>query len=82
MALRSWPQEAGGPEKPGAYIAEILEGQPPPAGPRRVHETGPIEAGLAVFATAWLANKAANGINSVIGGITSALALLGLVAAA
>lgn len=69
MALRPWPQEAGGSEKPGKYLAETLSGQPPPPGPARVHETTAIEAGLAVFATAWLASKAANGISGIIGGI-------------
>lgn len=81
MALRPWPQQAGGPEKPGEYVAEILSGQPPPPGPKRVHETGEIEAGLAVFAVAWLASKAASTINTVISGITSALVGLGLIAA-
>lgn len=82
MALRSWPQLAGGPEKPGAYVAEILEGQPPPPGPKRVKETGQIEAGLAVFAVAWLAQKAASGINSIVTAITGALSGLGLIALA
>ena len=82
MALRPWPQQAGGPEKPGEYVAEILSGQPPPPGPKRVHETGEIEAGLAVFAVAWLANKATQFINSVISGVSSALVGLGLIAAA
>jgi hypothetical protein len=82
MALRTWPQEAKGPEKPGAYLAEILEGQPPPPGPKRVHETDTIEAGLAVFAVAWLAQKASSLINTVITSITGALGALGLVALA
>jgi hypothetical protein len=81
MALRAWPQNAGGPEKPGEYASEILSGQPPPPGPKRVHETDTIEAGLAVFAVAWLANKAATGIGSVVSGITTALGALGLIAA-
>jgi hypothetical protein len=70
MAFRPWPQQSGGSEKPGAYIAGILSGQPPPAGPARVHETGAIEAGLAVFATAYLASKAAQGISGIIGGVS------------
>jgi NlpC/P60 family len=82
MALRPWPQEAKGSEPPGAYIAEILSGQPPPAGPKRVKETSTIEAGLAVFAVAWLANKATQFINSVVSGVSSALVGLGLIAAA
>jgi hypothetical protein len=82
MALRPWPEKAKGPERPGEYISEILSGQPPPAGPARVHETDTIEAGLAVFAVAWLAQKAASGVNSIITGITGALATLGLIAEA
>jgi hypothetical protein len=81
MALRSWPELGSGPEKPGAYIAEILEGQAPPPGPKRVHETDEIEAGLAVFAVAWLTQKASSVINSVVSGISSALVGLGLLAA-
>lgn len=81
MALRSWPQEAGGPEKPGHYIAEILEGQPPPPGPRRVKETGTIEAGLGTFAVIWAANKASGVVNSIVTSITSIIAGLGLLAA-
>lgn len=82
MALRPWPQQAGGPEKPGEYVAEILSGQPPPPGPKRQHETGTIEAGLAVFAVAWLAQKASSAINTIITSITSGLVGLGLIAAA
>jgi hypothetical protein len=82
MALRSWPQLASGSEKPGAYLAEILEGQPPPPGPARVHETDEIEAGLAVFAVAWLAQKTSSLINTVITSVTGALGGLGLIAAA
>jgi hypothetical protein len=82
MALRSWPQTAGGSEKPGAYVAEILSGQPPPPGPARVHETDEIEAGLAVFAVAWLAQKTSSIINTVVTSITGALGALGLVALA
>jgi hypothetical protein len=82
MALRSWPQTAGGSEKPGAYVAEILSGQPPPPGPARVHETDEIEAGLAVFAVAWLAQKTSSLINTVVTSITGALGALGLVALA
>jgi hypothetical protein len=74
MALRPWPQEAGGSEKPGKYLAEILSGQPPPAGPPRAHETGAIEAGLAVFATAYVASKAASGISNIVGGVGAFLA--------
>lgn len=77
MALRPWPQQGTGPERPGEYVAEILSGQPPPPGPQRVHETDTIEAGLAVFATAWLASKAATGISGIIGGIAGFLAALG-----
>jgi hypothetical protein len=73
MALRPWPIEGDAPERPGKYVAEILEGQPPPPGPQRVHETEPIEAGLAVFAAAYLASKAASGISSIIGGIGALL---------
>lgn len=81
MALRPWPQEAGGPEKPGAYVASILEGQPPPPGPKRVKETGTIEAGLGVFAVVWAANKASGVVNSIVASISSILVGLGLLAA-
>jgi NlpC/P60 family len=77
MALRPWPVESDAPERPGKYAAEILSGQPPPPGPARVHETDTIEAGLAVFATAYLASKAASSISGVIGGISAFLAGLG-----
>jgi hypothetical protein len=70
MALRPWPQQGGGSERPGEYVAQILSGQPPPAGPRRVHETSAIEAGLAVFATAYIASKAAAGISGIVGAIS------------
>lgn len=77
MALRPWPIEGAGPERPGKYVAEILSGQPPPPGPARVHETDTIEAGLAVFATAWLASKAATGISGIIGAISGFLSAIG-----
>lgn len=80
MALRTWPEKAKGPEKPGEYASEILSGQPPPAGPKRVHETDEIEAGLGIFAVAWLTQKAASSINTVITGVTSGLVALGLIA--
>ena len=77
MALRPWPQAGGASMRPGQYVADIATGHAPPAGPQRVHETDTIEAGLAVFATAWLASKAASGISSIVGGITGFLAGLG-----
>jgi hypothetical protein len=82
MAARPWPQEAGGSEKPGKYMAEILSGQPPPAGPARVHETPVIEAGLGVFAAAWVGSKAANVIGSIttaVSGLLTAIAARGAV---
>ena len=31
MAFRTWPQAAGVPIKPGAYVVDVLRGEPPPA---------------------------------------------------
>jgi hypothetical protein len=73
MALRPWPVEGDAPERPGKYVAEILEGQAPPPGPERVHDTEPIEAGLAVFAAAYLASKAAGALSSIVGGVGALL---------
>lgn len=81
MALRPWPVESDAPERPGRYLAEILSGQPPPPGPARVHETDAIEAGLAVFATAYIASKAASSISSVVGAISGFVSGIGGAAA-
>lgn len=77
MALRPWPQQGAGSERPGEYIAQVLSGQPPPAGPARVHETAAIEAGLGVFAAAYLAAKAASGISNIVGAISGFVTGLG-----
>lgn len=69
MALRSWPQEGGGAEKPGEYIAQILTGHPPAPGQKPPHETDVIEAGLAGLIAVWIASKLAGGIGGALGAL-------------
>lgn len=67
MALRPWPQVGTQPVKPGAYIVETLEGQPPVAGQPRPKDVTGIEIGLGVLAGAWLASKLASAGSGVLG---------------
>lgn len=77
MALRPWPMVGTQPVKPGAYLVETLEGQPPVAGQPRPKDVTGIEIGLGVLAGAWLASKLASAGSSIL----SFLAGLGLAGA-
>lgn len=70
MMARPWPQTAAGPIKPGAYVVDVLEGQPPPAGPAafsasEVHLT---EAGLGTLLALWAAGKVGQGLGGIAAG--------------
>lgn len=70
MAARPWPQTAAGAIKPGAYLVDVLEGQPPPAGPQaftpaEVHLT---EAGLATLLALWAAGKVGQSLGGIAAG--------------
>jgi hypothetical protein len=70
MAARPWPQTSDGAIRPGAYVVDVLRGEPPPAGPSAFSE-GQVElteAGLATLVSLWAAGKAA----SAVGGIAQA----------
>jgi hypothetical protein len=70
MMARPWPQTAAGAIRPGAYIVDVLKGQPPPSGPQafsatEVHLT---EAGLAALLALWAAGKAGQSMAGITAG--------------
>lgn len=69
FAMRPWPQTSAGPIKPGAYLADTLQGRPPPAGPSGFSQTEVqlTEAGLGTLLTLWAAGKAAGVAKGVAG---------------
>src|SRR5690349_20196529 len=69
LMARPWPQTAGGPVKPGAYVVDVILGKPPPAGPASFSpgEVRLTEAGLAAILALWAAGKAA-GAAGALGG--------------
>lgn len=81
MMARPWPQTAAGPIKPGAYVVDVLEGRPPPAGPAgfsptEVHLT---EAGLAAILGVWAAGKTGQALGGIAAGAGAAGGILGKV---
>lgn len=81
MAARPWPQTSGGPIRPGAYVIDVLEGQPPPPGPEafsatEVHLT---EAGLAALLAVWAAGKTGQALGGLAAGAGAAGGLFGKV---
>lgn len=74
IALRPWPATPSGEAiKPGAYVVEILEGQPPAAslskkasGQQASHVTE-IQNGLTAAILLVVASKLASGITSIVG---------------
>lgn len=82
MTLRPWPQTSQGSIKPGAYVADILKGQPPPAGPQSVSpaEVDLTETFLGSLIALWAAAKvarAASAGGSILQDILAALGLSG-----
>lgn len=67
FAMRPWPQTSAGPIKPGAYIADTLQGTPPPSGPSTYSESEVelTEAGLGTLLTLWAAGKAAGTLSAL-----------------
>jgi hypothetical protein len=81
MMARPWPQTAGGPVKPGAYVVDVLQGAPPPAGPQsftasEVHLT---EAGLAALLGLWAAGKLGQSLGGIAAGAAAGGGILGKV---
>ena len=74
IALRPWPASPDSkPISAGAYVVEILQGQPPPASLSR-KESGQqastiaeIENGLAAFLLIWFVSKLASGLTGLLG---------------
>ncbi len=68
LAFRPWPvSTAGRPIKPGAYLYEVTQGQPPPAGaptytPAEVQET---EAGLDILLGFWAIHQLAGTVYDI-----------------
>jgi hypothetical protein len=79
MAARPWPQTSGGAIKPGAYLVDVLEGQPPPSGPEAFNpaEVHLTEAGLAALLSLWAAGKAGQALGGVAAGAAGAGGILG-----
>lgn len=70
MAARPWPQASGKPIKAGAYVVDVLKGQPPPAGPQAFSdaEVNLTETGLVTLVAIWAASKVASGIQGFVQG--------------
>lgn len=69
MAARPWPMpQADKPVKPGAYLIQILQGNPPAASnpPDRAAEVTTIQAGLAAALAVWVASKLAGMITGIL----------------
>ena len=79
LMARPWPQSGGKPIKPGAYVVDVLRGQPPPAGPASLSpgEVHLTEAGLAAILGLWAASKVGQGLGGVAAGAGAAGGLLG-----
>lgn len=79
MMARPWPQTAGGPVKPGAYVADVILGKPPPAGPAAFSpdEVRLTEAGLVAILSLWAAGKAGNALGGIAAGAGAAGGILG-----
>jgi hypothetical protein len=79
MMARPWPQTAAGPIKPGAYVVDVLEGQPPPAGPASFSpgEVQLTELGLGALAGVWAAGKVGQALGGVAAGAGAAGGVLG-----
>jgi hypothetical protein len=79
MMARPWPQTSAGPVKPGAYVVDVLEGKPPPAGPQafsptEVHLT---EAGLGAILGVWAAGKVGQSLGGIAAGAAAGGGILG-----
>lgn len=81
MAARPWPQTAAGPIKPGAYVVDVVEGRPPPAGPPgfSAGEVRLTEAGLAAILGVWAAGKTGQALGGIAAGAGAAGGILGKV---
>ena len=74
IAFRPWPASPeSSPISAGAYVVEILQGQPPAASLSR-KESGQqastvaeIENGLAALMLIWFVSKLANGLTGILG---------------
>jgi hypothetical protein len=79
LAMRPWPQASGQPIKPGAYVVDVLRGEPPPAGPEAFSSTEVdlTETGIATLVGIWAASKVASGLGGFLNGIMGALGLRG-----
>ena len=74
IAFRPWPvSPSGGSLSSGAYVIEILEGQPPAAslskkasGQQAAHVSD-IENGIFALILIWLASKLASGLSNALG---------------
>lgn len=80
MMLRAWPVNSSGQAvRPATYVAMILTGQKPEAGPPPPDNTTAIQAGLEVIASIWLVSKVSSSISGlaasagVLGGIWAAI---------
>lgn len=79
LMARPWPQTSAGPIKPGAYVVDVIKGQPPPGGPPTfsadtVHLT---EAGLATILAVWAAGKVGQSLAGVAAGAGAAGGIFG-----
>lgn len=79
IAARPWPvTPSSKPIKPGAYVIEILQGQPPAASAPvdRQGQISEIENGLTAVLLIWAASKVASGVSGIVGSILGALGTL------
>lgn len=74
IGFRPWPvTQSGNPIGPGAYVIEILEGQPPAASlskkasGKQAAQISDIQNGLTAVILLYIATKLASGITSIIG---------------
>lgn len=74
IAMRPWPvTPSSKPIKPGAYVVEILQGQPPAASlsakesGQQDKQISEIENGLTALLLIWAISKVAGGISSILG---------------
>src|ERR1700677_3793054 len=70
MAFRPWPVPGGTSIKPGAYVLDILQGNPPAASqpPDRQDDINVIEGGILALIAIWAAGKIAGLIAPLTGG--------------
>jgi hypothetical protein len=70
IAFRPWPLPGGSSIKPGAYVLDILQGNPPAASnpPDRTTDINIIEGGILALIAIWAAGKIAGLLSPLLGG--------------